>query len=213
LLREAAERGDAEAQFELALAFEKGQQVDQDISWAARWYGKAAYQGHPDSQYHYGRMKMRGLGVSRDLGHAYRWLALAAQQGHRDAKKLSEDLEFELNIDLLYLQRDWVKLFQPSTGAWPSDPATVEFLQRKLGRLGYDPGPTDGVMGPRTSAALEGYKADRGLPPSAALSEDLLEKIRAIDREEITGAEAWQNPDEPSDSQTSAAEESRTGLY
>jgi DNA invertase Pin-like site-specific DNA recombinase/peptidoglycan hydrolase-like protein with peptidoglycan-binding domain len=39
----------------------------------------------------------------------------------------------------------------------------VETLQRSLRRLGWAPGPVDGLFGPRTEAALLGFQAARGL--------------------------------------------------
>src|SRR5918999_5232694 len=39
----------------------------------------------------------------------------------------------------------------------------VETLQRSLRRLGWTPGPIDGLFGPRTEAAVLGFQAARGL--------------------------------------------------
>ncbi|MGF1608557.1 MAG: peptidoglycan-binding protein [Kiloniellales bacterium] len=38
----------------------------------------------------------------------------------------------------------------------------VAETQRELVRLGYDPGPVDGIMGPRTNAAMRQYEQDYG---------------------------------------------------
>jgi peptidoglycan hydrolase-like protein with peptidoglycan-binding domain len=43
-------------------------------------------------------------------------------------------------------------------------------LQRALFVLGFDPGPPDGLWGPRTDAALAAVRANRGRPPSDATS-------------------------------------------
>jgi hypothetical protein len=40
---------------------------------------------------------------------------------------------------------------------------TIEHLQRQLQQAGYDPGPSDGIMGPRTLAALQQFLADNDL--------------------------------------------------
>jgi hypothetical protein len=178
-LREAAVRGDAEAQFELGEAYETGRLVDADLAWAARWYGRAAYRGHSEAQYRYALLKMEGRGLPRDRGGAYRWLALAARQGHLEAEAARAELELSLGIDRLYRERVWVQAFEPTSGARLPDPPSVEFLQGRLSRLGFDPGPADGTMGPRTVAALESYQAKRGLEPTGRLSEPLLESLRA----------------------------------
>ncbi len=54
--------------------------------------------------------------------------------------------------------------------AWPVEaPAQsasrdIEAVQRRLVELGYDSGAVDGHFGPRTSAALQAFQRDRGLP-------------------------------------------------
>ena len=45
------------------------------------------------------------------------------------------------------------------TGPWD-----IETIQHRLVDLGYDVGPTDGLLGPRTRAALRAFQADRRLP-------------------------------------------------
>ncbi len=178
-LYEAAVRGDAEAQFALGEAYETGELVGPDLAWAARWYGRSAYGGYSEAQYRYARLKMEGRGVPRDRDGAYRWLALAARQGHSEAERARAELELRLGIDRLYQERAWVEAFEPTTGAELPDPPSVEFLQGRLNRLGFDPGPTDGTMGPRTVTALESYQTKRGLEPTGRLSEPLLESLRA----------------------------------
>ncbi|BCO08848.1 hypothetical protein GF1_12240 [Desulfolithobacter dissulfuricans] len=39
----------------------------------------------------------------------------------------------------------------------------VEELQKRLQELGYDPGPADGVFGPRTEMAVLAFQEDKGL--------------------------------------------------
>ena len=48
---------------------------------------------------------------------------------------------------------------------------SVAQTQRDLRALGYDPGPVDGVMGPKTRAALQAYRLDRA--GSSELAGDL----------------------------------------
>jgi S1-C subfamily serine protease len=42
-----------------------------------------------------------------------------------------------------------------------------------LADLGYDPGPFDGVVGPRTRAAIRDFQADAGLPVDGQISDEL----------------------------------------
>ena len=75
--REGAERGDATAQHNLALMYDKGNGVPQDYAEAMKWYLKAAEQGHADSQYNLGMMYLFGVGVPQDYVEAYKWVILA----------------------------------------------------------------------------------------------------------------------------------------
>ncbi len=52
------------------------------------------------------------------------------------------------------------------------------FLQQRLTRLGYDPGSTDGVFGPKTAAAIAGFQASKGLKATGVASPDLLGLLR-----------------------------------
>lgn len=52
--RKAAEQGDAQAQFNLGVAYDNGEGVPQDVQRAAAWTRKAAEQGHANAQYNLG---------------------------------------------------------------------------------------------------------------------------------------------------------------
>jgi uncharacterized protein (TIGR02594 family) len=61
-------------------------------------------------------------------------------------------------------------------------------IQRQVTRMGHDPGPLDGLWGPRTEAALRGLIAAGGQAPSAGLTGDLpwmVEAKRALGRHEV----------------------------
>ncbi|MGH9783476.1 MAG: peptidoglycan-binding domain-containing protein [Terriglobia bacterium] len=49
-------------------------------------------------------------------------------------------------------------------------------IQKALAGLGYDPGPTDGVWGSKSVAALQAYQRDQGLEPTGKI--DSLSLIR-----------------------------------
>ena len=52
-------------------------------------------------------------------------------------------------------------------------------LQRALRRLGYDPGPVDGMPGARTRAAIRAFQADAGLAVTGQVSERLESAVLA----------------------------------
>ncbi|MCD7059081.1 SEL1-like repeat protein [Pelagibacterium xiamenense] len=82
-LREAAEEGDARAQFEVGAILTEGHVVEQDLSQAAAWYERAAAQGFAPAQYRLGNLYENGQGVDKDLEQARLWYQRAAESGNR----------------------------------------------------------------------------------------------------------------------------------
>jgi len=72
----------------------------------------------------------------------------------------------------------WQSWFGPRTpqvatsGPSGQSPRVAE-MQSNLARLGYDPGPVDGLFGPQTSAAIREYQRDHGLEPDGRLTRDV----------------------------------------
>lgn len=67
------------------------------------------------------------------------------------------------------------------------DRASIEHVQKALKDNGHDPGRIDGVMGPRTTAALRAYQKEQGLAATGQLDDATLAKL---DRpEKAAGAE------------------------
>ncbi len=84
--RQAAERGSAVAQINLAAMYYKGQGVPRDDAEAAKWYRKAADQGDAVAQNNIGLMYDNGRGVPQDYGEAVKWYRRAAEQGQSGAQ-------------------------------------------------------------------------------------------------------------------------------
>ena len=61
----------------------------------------------------------------------------------------------------------------PPSGAG-MDPGTVREVQSELQRRGYDVGPVDGRLGPRTATAIRDFEQRNGLPVDGQPSPDLL---------------------------------------
>jgi TPR repeat protein len=80
-LRQAAERGEVEAQFQLGIAYYTGMNVIQDYRAAVKWYQKAAEQGLVSAQHNLGVAYSKGLGVPQDDRKAIQWYRKAAEQG------------------------------------------------------------------------------------------------------------------------------------
>lgn len=82
---QAAEQGDAEAQFSLGRMYYTGCGTAADKAKAFYWYAKAACQGHAAAQYARGFMQFRGLGIRADKLQGLYWICKAYKNGFREA--------------------------------------------------------------------------------------------------------------------------------
>ncbi|MEO5917288.1 MAG: tetratricopeptide repeat protein [Luteolibacter sp.] len=98
--RAAAEKGDADCQFNLALMYEQGMAVTKDEKEAVVWYRKSAEQGNANAQFNLGVLYEHGRGCAVDFAQANQWYRKASVQG--DALAIG-------NLGMLYLRGDGVK--------------------------------------------------------------------------------------------------------
>jgi uncharacterized protein len=99
--REAADGGNADAQYKLGSMYASGEGVPQDEAEAAKWFAKAAEgyreaaeRGNADAQYKLGGMYTSGSSVPRNHTEAVKWFRKAAEQGSIAAiSKLAEMYE------------------------------------------------------------------------------------------------------------------------
>ncbi len=65
---------------------------------------------------------------------------------------------------------------------------TILTAQKLLAGLGYEPGPLDGLDGPKTRGAVRSYQADAGLPSNGRITEVLVAKLSEAGRDNTGGA-------------------------
>jgi TPR repeat protein len=94
---ELAEQGDADAQYNLALMYERGEGVVQDYAAAVKWYTLAAEQGDADAQFLLGAMYALGAGVVQDYALAHMWANIAAANGASNGAKIRDWVAEELS--------------------------------------------------------------------------------------------------------------------
>ena len=99
-LIEAAESGDVEAQFNLAMSYSFGEGVEQNFEKAHSLFLKSASQGDKRAQYYLGVMYSNGHGTSTDFDNAFIWFSKSALQGDADA---------QCELGMMYLQGLGVK--------------------------------------------------------------------------------------------------------
>ncbi len=79
--REAAEKGYAPSQNNLATCYADGIGLDKDPAQAVYWHRQAAEQGFAEAQYDLGKCYDNGEGVAEDPTQAFNWYRQAAEQG------------------------------------------------------------------------------------------------------------------------------------
>jgi len=191
----AADQGNVNAMHNLAVLMSEGVDGPPDQAKALQWFQTAAGYGVRDSQYNLGVIYARGLGVDQDLVASYKWFALAAAQGDDDAAQRRDEVADALSADDLAKARAAAAAWhaKPSlaeanavvmpAGGWddPGDglaeadrQALVKKIQTLLAEQGYDPGPVDGVAGPRTLQAVRQFQHKVGEPETGQIDTGLV---------------------------------------
>ncbi|MFP4177745.1 MAG: tetratricopeptide repeat protein [Acholeplasmataceae bacterium] len=88
LLEQAAVLEHPHAQYNLAVMYQKGDGVEQDLRKAFLWYQKAAEADLDIAQYNLGMLYLQGLGTEKDVKKARIFLEKAAEQGLEVAEEM-----------------------------------------------------------------------------------------------------------------------------
>ncbi len=162
----AANQGHVKAQYNLAVLLDNGQGVRQNQKVAADWYRKAALAQVGDAQFNIGAMRLAGDGVKQDSARAHAWFSLASYIGNLDVRNraIAVRAQVEKSLNRRDLTRARVlayRFYAQGNGGLSSKVgrALVLAMQAALAVEGFDPGPIDGEIGPRTLAAAESFMA------------------------------------------------------
>jgi len=109
----AAEKGDPEAQVNMAFMYYCGMHVPKDQKKAAELYRLAADQNHANAQFSLGTMYENGEGVERSFVEAYFWYSLAEKQNDKDAQRLRRELELKLSKDQVTNAKKRISAWKP----------------------------------------------------------------------------------------------------
>ena len=189
----AAQAGNRMAMHNLAALYAGGALDSQDFASAALWFEKAANLGVKDSQFNLGMLYARGLGVPQDFVKSYMWFELAAQTGDQDAATARDDIARSLDANALELAQGMVANWRigivdiaanyAPIGTWDAnfdagiaigDPEIIAQVQEILGKLGYDIGTPDGVIGPKTEIAIRAFESATGMNETGRINPRLL---------------------------------------
>jgi len=95
-LRRLADRGDADAQWQMGVRYHNGDDVPHDDAQAMQWFQRAAEQGNVAAQSALGSYYWAGRGVPEDLSKAYFWSEIALAGGDENSKSRLEGLASQM---------------------------------------------------------------------------------------------------------------------
>ncbi len=90
-----ADKGDAETQYSIGMAYSAGEDIAQSDSEAISWMKKAANQGLPKAQFQLGLMLKGQKGNRNNYDKANEWIGKAAKNGSIEAKDYIKNEEIE----------------------------------------------------------------------------------------------------------------------
>lgn len=195
--KRAADQGNAKAMHNLAVIFAAGGVGSPDFVTATHWFKTASKLGVRDSQFNLGILYARGFGVDQDLIESYRWFSLAARQGDHDAAAKRDEVAASLSPQDLSAAELLVNTWQSEPlqemanvvtldPVWTDVPVKrvsqvseelVLQTQLLLGELGFDTGPADGMVGPKTRDAVRAFQQNAGLPVTGTIDRQLIQVL------------------------------------
>jgi hypothetical protein len=193
----------------------------QEYRQALQLFRDLAASGDADAQYMLGRMHEAGHGTLQDFVAAHQWYNLAAAAGHRHAATARDVVAGRMSPQQIGEAQRRAQAWRPTASAPPvttaPPPAAAQPLsgrtllagiQRELSRLGYDPGPVDGLMGNRTRNAIRAYQQTAGMVEDGQPSTTLLARLR-----EDTPVAATPTPDPSREVRVALEENFRDGDF
>ena len=201
LFERAADAGHSHAQVALGLAYLTGTGVDTDSVQAARYFSTASANDNPRGAFYLGYIFENGIDGAPDIEGAAAWYRVAADGGDDEAAAALARLESEGLLDGAPAEAEPATAPEPTDevdDAGATDEETSETVEREipdreltrddireiqtiLTDLGYDPGPTDGLMGRRTEDAIEEFQGSVGMTVTGEPSMELLVRLREAD--------------------------------
>jgi TPR repeat protein len=165
-----AEKGYPPAQQLLGIWYYAGSIAPYNPATAANWFHQAAAQKDANAMYFLGVMYARGEGVGKNSAAALDWFRQASVNGFSVPPE-------QLTMDGVIALGKGQSPKQASQPGSKHSPATIRNVQEGLTRLGYNPGPVDGLMGKRTASAIQAFQQDVAMPVDGKVSDALMRRI------------------------------------
>jgi TPR repeat protein len=168
-LKKSATGGFPPAQASMGLHYQFGSGVSKNLTQAYKLFLHAAKADNPDGQYFLAFLIATGQGTAKNSKKALKWFRIARSNG------------FPVPSNLLTLagtkslgKTGWV------TKKELRKTELVIQIQAFLTKLGYEPGPVDGLTGKKTIIAIKSFQGKNGLSVDGKPSELLLIKIKKV---------------------------------
>ncbi len=162
-LSQAAEKGQAVAQYRLGTLYERGQGVPADATKAVHWYELAANQGNRKAMHNLAVAYASGSSGRKNMADAARWFAKAAALGLSDS---------QFNLAVLYERGDGVPQSLADAYKWYAIAAATGDSESKarIGVLQTQLGEADRAAAVRSAAAFHATPLSRSanVPPEPA---------------------------------------------
>ena len=162
-LTQAAEKGQAVAQYRLGTLYERGQGVPADSAKAMHWYEMAANQGNRKAMHNLAVAYAGGVAGKKNMTEAARWFARAAALGLSDS---------QFNLAVLYERGDGVPQSLADAYKWYSVAAAGGDAESKarIGVLQTQLGNADKATAGKSAAAFHATPLNRSanVPPEPA---------------------------------------------
>ncbi|MEM6781157.1 MAG: peptidoglycan-binding protein [Pseudomonadota bacterium] len=182
--REAAQSNHPEAQYNLGIAHIEGIGTDYNPQLAATFFERSAQGGIMEAAYNLGLIHENGLLGQANNEEALYWYKMAADDGNQDAQNALNQLAAKLqvgadDIDNMVARKTQIQRSEsaPATvqnTAYSDNQAIIAQIQERLTVLDLYPGPSDGIMGPKTADAIRTYQSENGLAVTGQADRDLL---------------------------------------
>ncbi len=162
-LTQAAEKGQAVAQYRLGTLYERGQGVTADPVKAVHWYELSANQGNRKAMHNLAVSYAGGAGGKKNMSEAARWFAKAATLGLADS---------QFNLAVLYERGDGVPQSLLDAYKWYSIAATTGDAESKqrMNVLATQLSDPDRAAAAKSAATFHAAPLNRGanVPPEPA---------------------------------------------
>jgi TPR repeat protein len=124
--RKAADKGLAEAKFNVGKCFQNGLGAAVNEAEAFKWFKEAADQGLAQAEFETGLCHWHGLGTPVDLPEAFLWLSLAARRAMPNARENCEELKSEMTPQQMEDATELLNLMAPMEPGIPTQAAEAE---------------------------------------------------------------------------------------